>query len=188
MQGAAVCKKSCMIDDLGFVNETIARRLHNFGECFDGGEARLLGDELVCWELCGGMRRHYPDEEIAKLGAWLESLTLQAEVLVQLVTEFSACLGQEQSCEAWAALESELNTLRRAASRLGSPAGYEAAGDLGRLCDLLDQHWQQIQSWVSALLAWKEAGLGASASPVWPWALGGQMGSQGWLCSGRSSE
>ena len=152
--------------------------------------AARLGFSEMSWFAgnCGGTRRHYPDEEVAKLGAWLESLTLQAEVLVQLVTEFSACLSQEQSCEAWAALESELRALRRAASRHGSPAGYEAAGGLGRLCKLLDQHWQQIQSWVSALLAWKEAGLDAPAFPVWPWSFGDQMGSQGWSSSGRSSE
>ncbi len=146
-----------MNEDLVFVIETIARRLHNFDEGFGGGEARSLGDELVWWELCGGTRRYYPAGEAAKLGAWLESLTLQAEVLVELVTDFSACLSQEQSCEAWAALECELRTLRRAASLHESPAGYEAAGSMGRLCKLLDQHWQQIQNWVSALLAWKEA-------------------------------
>jgi len=163
-----------MSEDLVFVIETIARRLHNFDECLDGGEARLLGDELVCWELCGGTRRHHPGEEVARLGAWLENLTLQAEVLVQLVTEFSDCLSQEQSREAWAALECELGAMRRSASRHCSPAGCEAAGSLGRLCKLLDQHWQQIQYWVSALMAWKEAGPD-------------QWGSEGGSSSGRSS-
>jgi len=101
-----------MDEDLVFVKDTIARRLHIFDESFDSGEAGFLGDELVCWELCGGTRRHYPDEEVAKLEAWLEILTPQAEVLVQLVTELSVCLSQEQSREAWAALESELRDLR----------------------------------------------------------------------------
>jgi hypothetical protein len=142
-----------MDEDLVFVKDTIARRLHIFDESFDSGEAGFLGDELVCWELCGGTRRHYPDEEVAKLEAWLEILTPQAEVLVQLVTELSVCLSQEQSREAWAALESELRDLRRAASRFGSPACYEAAGSLELLGKLLDQHWQQIQGWDSALLA-----------------------------------
>ena len=89
-----------MDEDLDFVKDTIARRLLIFGECFDGGEAGFLGDELVRWELCGGARLHYPDEEVAKLEEWLEILTPQAEVLVQLVTELSVCLSQEQSREA----------------------------------------------------------------------------------------
>jgi hypothetical protein len=176
-----------MDEDLVFVKDTIARRLHIFDESFDSGEAGFLGDELVCWELCGGTRRHYPDEEVAKLEAWLEILTPQAEVLVQLVTELSVCLSQEQSREAWAALESELRDLRRAASRFGSPACYEAAGSLELLGKLLDQHWQQIQGWDSALLAWKAAGLDASAFPVWPSRFGDQMGRGGSSSSGRSS-
>ena len=186
-QGVAGSKSSCMDEDLVFVKDTIARRLHIFDESFDSGEAGFLGDELVCWELCGGTRRHYPDEEVAKLEAWLEILTPQAEGLVQLVTELSVCLSQEQSREAWAALESELRDLRRAASRFGSPACYEAAGSLELLGKLLDQHWQQIQGWDSALLAWKAAGLGASAFPVWPSRFGDQMGRGGCSSSGRSS-
>jgi hypothetical protein len=176
-----------MDEELIFVTDTIARRLHIFDESFDSGEASFFGDELLCWELCGGTPRHYPDEEVAKLEAWLVILSPQAEALVQLVTELSVGLSQEQSREAWAALESELRALRRAASCFGSPACYEAAGSLERLGKLLDQHWQRIQGWDSALLAWKAARLDASAFPVWPSSFGDQVGRGGCSSSGRSS-
>ena len=175
-QGVAGSKYSCMDEDLVCVKDTIARRLQIFDEnfvSFGSGEAGLLGDELVCWELCDWTPRHFPDKEVAKLEACLEILAPQAEDLVQLVTELSAGLSQEQSREAWAALESELKALRRATSGFCSPACYEAAGSLEMLGKLLGQHWQQIQGWVSALLAWKRA-----------W-FGDQVGRGGCSSSGR---
>ena len=159
-----------------FVKNTIARRLNIFDVSFNSGESGDLGDELVRWERSGGTPRHYPDEEVVKLEAWLEIFSPQAEDLVQLVTELSVGLSHEQSREAWAALESELGALRRAASCFGSPACYEAAGSLEQLGKVLDQHWLQIQGWVSALRAWKAAWLDASTFPVWPSSFGDQMG------------
>jgi hypothetical protein len=175
-----------MDEAIDFVKNTIAGSLFNFDESFNGGKSGDLGDELVCWELCGGTPRHYPDEEVAKLEAWLEIFSPQAEDLVQHVTELSAGLNHEQSREAWAALESELGALRRAASCIVSPACYEAAGSLELLGRVLAQHLLQIQGWDSALLAWKAAWLDASASPVWPSRVGDQMGRGGCSSSGRS--
>jgi hypothetical protein len=175
-----------MDEAIDFVKNTIARRLKNFDESFNSGGSGDLGDELVRWERSGGTPRHYPDEEVVKLEAWLEIFSPQAEDLVQLVTELSVGLSHEQSREAWAALESELGALRRAASCFGSPACYEAAGSLELLGKVLDQHWLQIQGWDSALRAWKAAWLDASAFPVWPPRFGDQLGRGGCSSSGRS--
>ena len=123
----------------------------------------------------------------------------QAEYLVQLVTELSAGLSQEQGREAWAALESEVAALRRASCGMGSPAGSEAAGNFELLAQVLEQRSLQIRGWGSALLAWKSAWKGAldalaacrglevaSAVAAWPSRFGDQVGRGGSSSSGPS--
>jgi hypothetical protein len=146
-----------MDEAINFVKNTIAGSLHIFDESFNSGESGDLGDELVRWERSGDTPRHYPGEEVANLEAWLENFSPQAEDLVQLVTELSAGLSQEQGREAWAALESEVAALRRASCGMGSPAGSEAAGNFELLAEVLEQRSLLIRGWGSALLAWKSA-------------------------------
>ena len=140
-----------------FVKNTIAVKLHENDESFNNDEVDVLGDELVRWKRSCGTFWHYPGEVVANLEAWLEVFLPQAEYLVQLVTELSAGLSQEQGREAWAALESEVAALRRASCGMGSPAGFEAAGNFELLAQVLEQRSLQIRGWGSALLAWKSA-------------------------------
>jgi hypothetical protein len=173
-----------MDEAIHFVKNTIAANLHRFDESFNSSESGDLGDELVRWERSGSTPRHYPGEEVANLEAWLKIFSPQAEDLVQLVSELSAGLSQAQGREAWAALESELVALRRASCGIGSPAGSEAAGSLELLAKVLEQHSLQIQSWESALLAWKAAWMDASAFTAWPSRFGDQVGRGGSSSSG----
>ena len=146
-----------MDEAIKFVKNTIAVSLHVCDESFNSGECGDLGDELVRWERSCGTLRHYSGEEVANLEAWLEVFLPQAEYLVQLVTELSAGLSQEQGREAWAALESEVAALRRASCGMGSPAGSEAAGNFELLAEVLEQRSLLIRGWGSAVLAWKSA-------------------------------
>ena len=103
---------------------------------------------------------------------------------MQHVTGLDAGFNQEQSREAWAALEAEMVALRGASCGIGSTAGYEAAGSLELLAKVLEQHSLQIQGWGSALPAWKSAWLDDSAFPAWPSMAGDQVGRGGSSSSG----
>ncbi len=136
-----------MDEAIKFVKNPIAVSLHVCDESFNSGECGDLGDELVRSERSCGTLRHYSGEEVANLEAWLEVFLPQAEYLVQLVTELSVGLSQEQGREAWAVLESEAAALRRASCGMGSPAVSEAAGNFELLAEVLEQRSLQIRGW-----------------------------------------
>ncbi len=103
---------------------------------------------------------------------------------MQHVTGLDAGLSHEQSREAWAALGAELVALRGASGGFDSTAVYEAAGSLGLLAKVHEQHSLQIQGWESALLAWKAAWMDVSAFTAWPSRFGDQVGRGGCSSSG----
>ena len=94
-----------MDEAIKFVKNTIAVSLHVCDESFNSGECGDLGDELVRWERSGETPRHYPDEEVADLEAWLKEFAPQAEELEQHVTGLDTGLSHEQSREASAVLD-----------------------------------------------------------------------------------
>ena len=119
----------------------------------------MLGDELVrCKWSCGSFPgRHYPDEVVDTLDAWLKGFIPQAENLEQLATELSTGFSQEQGREAWATLESEVAALRRASGGSDRPVGSETAGSFAFLAEVLEKRLLRVRGRKSALLAWRAA-------------------------------
>jgi hypothetical protein len=158
-QGGALSECTFMEGAKKSVKNTVAARLYEYDQRFDFDEVDVLGEELVRWKgSCGTfLGEQIPDGVVVTLGAWLEEFLLQAECLVQVAAELSTSFSQEEGCEAWATLESEVAALRRASGGSDWPAGSEAAGSFAVLATLLEEWLLRARGWASALLAWRAA-------------------------------
>ena len=148
-QGGAHSEGTFMEEANKFVKNTIAVGLHENDESFNNDEVDVLGDELARWKRsCGTfLGGQFPDEVVDTLDAWLEEFLPQAECLVQLATDLSTGLSQEEGREAWATLESEVAALRRASGGTDRPVGSEAAGSFAFLAEVLEKRLRRVRGW-----------------------------------------